>query len=464
MFLNLRCDRILAIALLCLAPPLTVVAAENAGWESVPDILARIHPPTFPERDFDVTDYGAVGDGESDCRPAIADAIAACHAAGGGRVVVPAGDWFVRGPIHLQSGVNLHLNDGATVRFSTEPDDYMPLVLTRFEGNELMNYSPLIYAYEQENIAITGSGTFDGQADDKHWWPWKGKGRPATPNQAKDTQALRQMGEDDVPVAERVFGAGHYLRPNFVQPYRCKNVLIEGVTFTNSPMWIMHPVLCENVTIRGVTVVSHGPNSDGCDPESCRDVLIENCAFDTGDDCIAIKSGRNADGRRIGVPSENIIIRGCTMKDGHGGVVLGSEMSGGIRNVFVDDCDMDSPNLDRAIRLKSNSLRGGYLENLFVRNVRVGQVKEAVVRINLLYERGEGEHYPAVRNIHIENVTSNKSVRPFYLVGLEQAKIQNVVIENCTFKNAAKPSVFEHVDQIVLRNFRLLPREGLDDD
>ena len=174
-------------------------------------------------------------------------------------------------------------------------------------------------------------------------------------------------------------------------------MLIEGVTFTNSPMWIINPVLCENVTVRGVTVDSHGPNNDGCDPESCRNVLIEDCVFDTGDDCIAIKSGRNADGRRIGVPSENIIIRDCQMKDGHGGVVLGSEMSGGIRNVFVENCEMDSPNLDRAIRLKSNSLRGGYLENLFVRNVKVGQVADAVVRINLNYDKDRGEHPPTVR-------------------------------------------------------------------
>ena len=152
------------------------------------------------------------------------------------------------------------------------------------------------------------------------------------------------------------------------------------------------------------------------------------------------------------------------MKDGHGGVVLGSEMSGGIRNVFVEDCAMDSPNLDRAIRLKSNSMRGGYLENLFVRNIRVGQVKEAIIRINLQYDKDRGEHYPVVRNLHIENVTAKKSGRPFYLVGLENAKIENVVIENCTFENAANPSVFEHVDQVTLRNVRLLPREGLDDD
>ena len=195
------------------------------------------------------------------------------------------------------------------------------------------------------HIAITGSGTFDGQAGKNAWWDWKASG-------GKDSETLRQMGEDDVAAANRRFGAGHQLRPNFVQPHGCRNVLIEGVTFVNSPMWILNPVLCQNVTVRGVTVSSHGPNNDGCNPESCRDVLIENCTFDTGDDCIAIKSGRNADGRRIGVPSENIIIRGCPMKDGHGGVVLGSEMSGGIRNVFVEDCVMGSPNLERAIRLK----------------------------------------------------------------------------------------------------------------
>ncbi len=272
------------------------------------------------------------------------------------------------------------------------------------------------------------------------------------------------MGEDGVPASDRRFGADHHLRPNFVQPYGCHNVLIEGVTFANSPMWILNPVLCQNVTIRGVTVSSHGPNNDGCDPDSCRDVLIEKCTFDTGDDCIAIKSGRGADGRRIGVPSENIIIRGCQMKDGHGGVVLGSEMSGGIRNVFVEDCKMGSPNLVRAIRLKSNSSRGGYLENLFVRNLRVSEVKEAVVRINLQYDKDRGTHYPSVRNIQLQNITSDKSKRPFYFVGLPKAKITNVLIEDCTFEDVSQPSVFEYTDDVQFRDFRLLPRGGLDHD
>ena len=451
---NPRVELIVAFAI-CLALCADSGAAEATGWETVPGILAAIKPPTFPDRDFVVADYGAVGDGVTDCRPALDKAIAACTAAGGGRVVVPAGDWLVKGPIHLKSNVNLHLESGATVRFSTDPADYLPVVLARYEGNEVMNYSPFLYAIDAESIAITGAGTFDGQAGPKYWWPWKGAGN-------KDQETLRQMGEENVPAAERVFGKDHQLRPNFVQPHRSKNVLIEGVTFTNSPMWIINPVLCNNVTIRGVTVRSHGPNNDGCDPESCRNVLIESCTFDTGDDCIAIKSGRNADGRRIGVPSENIIVRGCQMKDGHGGVVLGSEMSGGIRNVFVENCAMDSPNLDRAIRLKSNTMRGGYLENLFVRNVKVGQVADAVVRINLNYDKDRGQHSPTVRNIFIENVTSERSKYPFYFAGLDDSKIRNVVIENCTFKNAQRPSVIENVEEITLRNFRLLPKEGID--
>src|SRR5205823_3301880 len=179
-----------------------------------------------------------------------------------------------------------------------------------------------------------------------------------------------------------------YLRPNFIQPYRCRNVLIEGVTIVRSPMWEINPTLCTNVTVRGVTINSHGPNNDGCDPDSCRDVLIEGCTFDTGDDCIAIKSGRNADGRRLHVPSENIIVRGCRMKDGHGGVTVGSEISGHVRNVFAENCRMDSPNLETALRIKNNAARGGLLENFYFRNLTIGQVIHAVVTIDFNYEEG----------------------------------------------------------------------------
>ncbi len=429
----------------------------KSGWSAVPEIISRIQEPKFDDRVFAITDYGAKPDDKTDCGPAISKAIAACNAAGSGRVQVTEGNWFVRGPIHLKTGVNLNVAEGGTIRFSTEPADYLPAVHTRFEGNELLNYCPLIYAEGQNRIAVTGAGTLDGQATKDNWWEWKESGK-------KDSESLRHMGDNNVRLEQRAFGEGHRLRPNFVQFYNCRDVLIEGITITNSPMWLLHPLLCTNVTIRSVTLASHGPNNDGCDPESCRDVLIEKCAFDTGDDCIAIKSGRGEDGRRAATPSENIVIRNCQMKDGHGGVVLGSEMSGGIRNIYVEDCEMGSPNLVRAIRLKSNSSRGGYLENLFVRNITVVQVKEAVVRINLQYEKDRGKYYPIVRNIHLMNITAEKCKRPFYFVGLPEAKIRNVVVEACTFHNATSPSVFEGVDEVQLRNFQLLPHAGLDND
>ncbi|QDU90440.1 Polygalacturonase [Pirellulimonas nuda] len=418
--------------------------APPSGWDAVPAILQRIVPPEFPDRDFRVDPPGGSADGKADFRAAISKAIDACSEEGGGRVVLGPGKWLSRGPVRIKSNVNLHLERGATLLFSAAPDDYLPAVFTRFEGTELMNFSPLVYAFEQENVAVTGEGTIDGQADDEHWWGWE-------PNWAKDIARLGLMVERGVPPGDRVFGAGHHLRPSFIQFYRCKNVLVEGVKVVRSPMWEIHPVLCENVTVRGVRIETHGPNNDGCNPECCRYVLIEDCYFDTGDDCIAIKSGRNADGRRVAVPSQDIIVRNCVMKDGHGGVVLGSEMSGGIRNVFVENCKMDSPHLERAIRLKSNSMRGGFLENLYVRDVQVGQVSDAVLRIDLRYWHPEsGDFVPTVRNIVLERVVSQKSLRPMYLVGLPDSAIGQVHLRDCEFRNASQPSVIENVEELRL--------------
>jgi polygalacturonase len=427
------------------AVPLPVA---GRGWDLVPQILGRIVPPTFPDRDFDITKFGAVRDG-ADCTEAIRRSIEACSGAGGGRVVVPAGR-FVTGAVHLRSNVNLHLSREATLAFSRDPRHYLPAVLTRFEGTELMNYSPFIYAFDQTNVAITGEGTLDGQANNEYWWPWKGSAeygwKKGAPNYNASRQRLLEMGERNVPVAQRVFGEGDYFRPQFIQPYRCRNVLIEGVRIVNSPMWELHPVLCHNVTIRGVTIVSHGPNNDGCDPESCRDVLIDHCVFDTGDDCIAIKSGRNGDGRRLNVPSENIIVRGCEMRDGHGGVTVGSEISGGCWNVFAYDCHMDSPRLDRALRLKNNAMRGGVLHDIYMRNVTVGQVSDSVLSIDFYYEEGDkGPFTPVARDIEVRNVTSRKSPYGVYLRGFANAPIENVRVLDCHFENVAKGNVIENV-------------------
>ena len=316
-----------------------------------------------------------------------------------------------------------------------------------------MNYSPYIYACEAENIAVTGPGTLDGQAGADAWWNWRGTGPSGGARQTAARNRLFEMQARGAPVADRVFGEGHFLRPNFIQPYRSRNILIEDVTIVNSPMWEIHPVLCQSVTVRGVTINSHGPNNDGCNPESCRDVLIERCTFDTGDDCIALKSGRNDDGRRVNVPVENVVIRDCSMKDGHGGVVIGSEISGGARNVFAERCRMDSPRLDRALRLKTNSVRGGTIEGVYMRDVTVGQVAEAVVTIDFFYEEGDaGKYPPVVRDIEVRRVTSKKSQYAFLLRGYAHAPISGVRVADCRFDGVEKPDVIEAVRDLQLAN------------
>ncbi|MCB9247601.1 MAG: glycoside hydrolase family 28 protein [Ignavibacteriales bacterium] len=431
------------------------VEKTNGGWETINDILKNIKQPTFADNEYNILDFGAKLDSTFNSKPAIQLAIDKCSENGGGTVLIPSGIYFSAGSIFLKSNVNLHLQDGAIINFSTSSKDYLPVVLSRWEGIECYNYSALIYAKDQENIAITGNGIFNGKASAENWWPWKGKteygfvkGMPSQLDSMGRPRLLK-MNLEQTPAEERIFGEGFYLRPNFFQTINCKNILIEGVTFKDSPMWFLHPILSENITIRGVTVIGNGPNNDGCDPESCKNVLIENCNFNTGDDCIAIKSGRNNDGRRINVPSENFIIRNCKMKDGHGGVVIGSEISGGCKNIFAENCEMDSPNLDRAIRIKTNAIRGGTIENIYARNISVGEVKEAILKINLNYEPdeiGERNFPPTVKNIFIENVTSKKSEYAFYLDGLEESKINNVQIVNSKLDGVNNGNVLNNIE------------------
>ncbi len=433
----------------------------NSPWDRADEIVKNMIVPEFPDTTFNVIDYGAVADGTTNNSQAFASAIQACNEAGGGKVIVPKGK-YLTGPIHLLSNVNFHLEEGTEILFSKNTADYLPVVHTSYEGMEFMNYSPLIYAYQQKNIAVTGKGTFNGQAGNDNWWPWSSAPRygykEGDDNQRKDHNLprLSKMVEDGVPVSKRIFGEGHQFRPTFFQPFECENVLIKDVTFIIAPFWVMHPVKSNHVTVDGVTVDSHGPNNDGCNPEYSKNVHIKNCVFDTGDDCIAIKSGRDNDGRRVGIKSENIVIENCIMRDGHGGVVMGSEISGGVSNVYVRNCEMNSPNLERAIRIKTNTRRGGTIENIYVKNIKVGQVKEAFLKINThyaIYDNQEGEHMPIIRNIYLEDIeVENGGEYGILIKGREASPVTNVNLTNVHIKNAETPIQIEFSDPLNYEN------------
>lgn len=449
-----------AAALLAAQGKRSIAAA--AGWRTADEIVAGLRRTQFPVRVFKVTDHGASGNGKQLDTAAFAEAISACAAAGGGTVLVPPGD-YLTGPIRLRSNVNLHVERGATIRFSTDPRHY-PLVHTRWEGSELLNYCPLIYAYRERNVAITGSGTLDGQADEEHWWPWKGPWqgtvdngwRQGSPNQLAARRRLVEMNARGTALAKRVFGEGSYLRPPLIQVYGCDTVLIEGVALRRSPFWQVHPVLSRNVTVRGLDILGHGPNNDGCDPESCDGVLIENNLFDTGDDCIAVKSGRNNDGRRFARPSQNIVIRDCRMKEGHAGIAVGSEISGGVRNLFAERCTMDSPNLHFALRFKNNAVRGGVLEHLHYRDIRVGQVAETVIYCDFNYEEGaDGPYTPVLQDVLIDGMTVQHAGRVLDAQGFPNAHIRHLVFRDCRFDGVTERSVVRFVDDLELSGVRI---------
>lgn len=417
--------------------------SEALSWDMAEEILTHISDPEFPDYEVSVLDYGAVpGDGKLDTA-AIQSAIDEVSTKGGGKVSIPAGDYDT-GAITLKSNVNLCLEEEDTIlKFTRDiTHENYPLVFAHYEGSKLYNWSPFIYAYQQENIAVTGKGTLDGQADKDTWWNWRQKynedGTTSNPSSA-DAKLLRKMTDDGVPAEERVFGEGHFLRPNFYQPIECENVLIEGVTILNSPMWELNPVLCTNFTARGVHIDTHGYNNDGCDPENCNYVLIEDCYFNTGDDCIAVKAGRNRDGRELGeagFPTQNLIIRNNIFADGHGGIACGSEMSGGIKNLFADNNTFDSPNLNYALRFKTNAQRGGAIENVYLRNSKVKSVGNAVVHATMLYDVGrDGDYLPQFKNITIENLTSSGGEYGIFMEAFDEVPITGLVLKNVDITN-----------------------------
>jgi polygalacturonase len=423
----------------------TVPGSGHVPLDAVANhIAAGVRRPRIPQRRFSIADFGAVADGTTDNTAAIAATIGAASAAGGGVVVIPAGTWAT-GPIHLKSRIELHVSDGATVRFSTDPAAYLPTVFSRWQGIELMNYSPLIYAFGQTDIAITGAGTLDGQASVANWWAWKAQGDADF--------AVFEPAVLNVPVEQRD-GTKYHFRPTFIEPYRCERVLIEGVTVLNTPFWHLHPTLSKDVTVRGVTVNSGGPNTDGCDPESCDGVLIEDVSFNCGDDCIAIKSGRNADGRRVNVPSQNIVIQHSTFANGHGGVTVGSEMTGGVRNVYARDLTMTSAGLQSGHRLKTNSVRGGFIENTNVWRATVTAIGGPLLLIDYNYGEGNtGSFPPVVGQITLNSWNVTSATQGWDIAGYTTDLVGTVTLRDVTIASAhALANVALNISSLILED------------
>lgn len=429
----------------------------NEAWSKVPAILSKIVPPKFPDLEVNVIEYGAAGDLKTNSLPAIQKAIDFCAEKGGGKVLIPPGNYLLNGPIHLKSNINLHVSDGSILYFSPNPEYYLPVVEVRWEGTRCLNYSPLIYAFEKENIAITGGGIIDGQQQ-KYWQFWK-------LIQDEDKVRLRTMGKNLVPLNDRVFGKGHYLRPTLIEPYKSKNILIDGVTVRNSPFWTIHPVLCTNVTIRNVNIQPGQSNDDGCDPESCDYVLIENCTFNTEDDNIAIKAGRDNDAwiENGGKPSENIIIRNNTFKKTNAGAItIGSEMSGGVRNIFAENNKIK--NAENVFYIKSNTDRGGVVENVFYKN-NIVDTCGMILRTQLDYKGADAGKYPAdFKNFFIENVKVEYAKLGFKIIGLPNKSINKIYLNNIAVNTALKQNEIYYTQYLELNNVSFTKVEAVVDE
>ncbi len=443
--------RLAFLVCLALAPVLAAELRPSSAKpvSQAPFAMPKLSPVAFPKRQVNILDYGAVPGGEVKNTAALASAIEALDKLGGGRVFIPAGVWLT-GPIHLKSNIELHLAKDAVLKFSDVFEDYLPPVFVRGGGIEFYNYSPLIYARGCENLGITGPGRLDGNA--RAWWGWK----------SKETREPFAMGAAGVPVEKRVFGTREAaIRPSFICFIDCKNILLEGFTIGGGPNWTIHPIYSENILIRSVNVNTDGPNNDGIDPDSCRNVIIEHCTFSTGDDCVVLKSGYDQDGRRVGRPTENVVMRHCSAERGHGGLVIGSEMSGSVRNVYMHDCTFIGT--DRILRIKSRPGRGGVVENVWVENVAGLNLKREAVILNMDYSSDPNavvdQHPPIFRNIHVKNLTASGAPVAIRITGMESSPIQNVSFENLQIA-ATRGVVAAHAQGLDFQNLDLAVAEG----
>ena len=403
--------------------------AQNNDFptDKVDEIIKRIQLPTIPSFKIVVTKFGAKGDSISNAKPAFDKAMAVCKKNNGGTIIVPKGVYTLNGPIHFVSNVKLHLEDGAKIRFGSNPKDY-PLVLTSWEGTMLYNYSPLIYGNNIENIAITGNGIIDGEAKNT-WIKWK-------PLEEKDKLLSREMNHKNTPIKERIFGEGHYLRPQLIQFINSKNILIENIKIEDSPFWCVHLLKSKSITIRGVKYNAHNNNNDGIDPEYSSDILIENVLFDNADDNVAIKAGRDDEGRsNSNTPSENIIIRNCEFKGLHA-IVIGSEMSAGVRNVYVENSKFRG-NLKRGIFIKTNSDRGGYVKDIYFNNLAFGKVEDCLYITANYHGEGSGLHSSQISDISFSNISCIEATNTGIVIeGYPNKKVTNIKLNNINIQSA----------------------------
>ena len=422
------------------------------------ELIKHIDTPEFPPFSVNILDFNAVSD-RLECQTnCIQSAINAVSAHGGGTVNIPTGR-FLTGALCLKDNVNLHfLCEDSVLLFTTDINETnYPIVYSHWEAAPCYNYSALIYANGANNIAITGSGIMDAQSDYSNWWSWHHQVENAWSTDAIDLQnkarmAHRKMNMEGIPIDERRFGDGHFLRPNFVQLIDCDKILLDGITLKNSPMWQLNPVRCSNVTIRNMTLSAHGPNSDGCDPESCNRVLIENNYFDTGDDCISIKSGRDRDGRNA-PPSKDIVIRNNIFADGHGGIALGSEMSGGISDIYAAHNRFESPNLTYILRFKSNARRGGYIERIWLHDTIATAVHGAAIHATMLYEDGRnGEFLPYFSDICIDKLYANGGDYGIFVEAFKEVPIKGLILKDITIENTTMPIRAMNWDNPILEN------------
>lgn len=438
-----------------------------------------VNIPDFIDRRYLITDFGANGDGVFVNTESINKAIEQCNADGGGMVIVPRGIWFT-GPVLMKSNVNLHLEDGAVLLFSPDYDDY-ELVYTSWEGFFTYRCISPIYGKECENIAITGNGIIDGNGGawrpvkkfkmtervwdkivssggvvvdgaEKVWWPTEAAAEAnrvikSDPSVLKNEELCRKYRD--------------YLRPVLVNFTKCKNILIDGPTFQNSPAWCLHPWLCEHVTVRNINVRNpwFSQNGDGIDVDSCKYVQVYDSTFDVGDDALCIKSGKNEDGRKLGVPCENILFRNCTVYHGHGGFSVGSEMSGGIKNVFISDCTFIGT--DTGLRFKSCLGRGGVVEDIYVDNINMTDIPKEAIIFTMGYDmdtkegkKVNSEEVPEFKNIFISNVNCVNAETPISISGLAEMPVHDVTLKNITI-SSEKSVVINKAENIIQENVNI---------